>query len=293
MLPVDLKLATADYSFPLLEWEHTLSVARDMGLQGIDISLFENRSHLQPLEILSAPSRSAARVCAALQHNGLELADVFGIPGTRFEQNSPNDPDETKRKKSAEYFYRILEFAVRCNARHLTLLPGVHFPEESQEDSLKRAADELEWRAQAAGKVGVRFAIEPHFGSVVPTPAQAQRLLELAPTLSLTLDPSHFTYQGIPDDDIMPLVVRTSHFHARCARQGKLQAPLEKNTIDFVSYLSALERQGYSGWIALEYVWIDWEHCNEVDNLSETVLLRNLFRAANARTKTVTSKGER
>ena len=27
--------------------------------------------------------------------------------------------------------------------------------------------------------------------------------------------------------------------------------------------------------IGIEYVWIDWEHCNECDNLSETILFRD------------------
>jgi hypothetical protein len=31
----------------------------------------------------------------------------------------------------------------------------------------------------------------------------------------------------------------------------------------------------------MEYGWIDWEHCNEVYNLSETVLLRDFFRSQN------------
>ncbi len=36
---------------------------------------------------------------------------------------------------------------------------------------------------------------------------------------------------------------------------------------------------GYRGYVGIEYVWIDWEHCNEVDNLSETILLRDFLRA--------------
>ena len=31
------------------------------------------------------------------------------------------------------------------------------------------------------------------------------------------------------------------------------------------------------GYVGIEYVWIDWEHCNEVDNLSETILWRDFF----------------
>ena len=36
---------------------------------------------------------------------------------------------------------------------------------------------------------------------------------------------------------------------------------------------------GYRGYLGIEYVWIDWEHCNEVDNLSETIRLRDFLRA--------------
>ena len=66
----------------------------------------------------------------------------------------------------------------------------------------------------------------------------------------------------------------------RGAREGRLQAPLRENCIDFKKYVHSLNRHEYSGWIAVEYTWIEWERCNEVDNLSETILLKNLLRAA-------------
>jgi len=36
-----------------------------------------------------------------------------------------------------------------------------------------------------------------------------------------------------------------------------------------------MQESGYKGWVGIEYVWIDWEHCNECDNLSETILFRD------------------
>lgn len=45
------------------------------------------------------------------------------------------------------------------------------------------------------------------------------------------------------------MVEHASHFHARGSRFG------------------------------IEYVCIDWEHCNECYNLSETILFRNFFRS--------------
>lgn len=275
---MELKLAVADYSFPLLEWEKSLTLAREIGMEGVDIGLFAGGSHLRPDKILENPERSAAEVSSVVQAHGLRVADVFGIPGMGFDQSAVNDPDESSRRKSAEYFHRILEFAVRCGASHLTLLPGVHFPQEQKEDSLKRAGAELEWRAQAAERAGIRCSIEAHLGSIVPTPEEALQLLELAPALTLTLDPSHFIRQGISDERVLPLVSRTSHVHARCAREGRLQAPLRENSIDFKKYLDSLSRHEYSGWITVEYTWQEWERCNEVDIVSETILLRNLLR---------------
>jgi sugar phosphate isomerase/epimerase len=216
---MELKLAVADYSFPLLEWEKSLNLAHEVGMDGVDLGLFAGGSHLRPNKVLENPETSAAEVSAVVRARGLQVADVFGIPAASFDQMAVNDPDESSRHKSAEYFHRILEFAVRCGASHFTLLPGVHFPQEQKGDSLKRAAAELEWRAQAAERAGVRMAIEPHLGSIVPTPEEALHLLELAPTLTLTLDPSHFIRQGISEERVLTLVSRTSHFHARCARE--------------------------------------------------------------------------
>ena len=128
--------------------------------------------------------------------------------------------------------------------------------------------------------MGIVVGIEPHIGSIVSTPALARRLLDLVPGLTLTLDYAHFTLQGIPDDEIEPLLAFASHFHARGACEGKLQASLKENTIDFPRVLRAMKRTGYKGFVVLEYVWTEWMRCNEVDNLSETILLRDQLLAA-------------
>jgi hypothetical protein len=40
-----------------------------------------------------------------------------------------------------------------------------------------------------------------------------------------------------------------------------------------------MQAVGCRGYLGIEYVWIDWEHCNEVDNLSETIRFRGFFRS--------------
>jgi sugar phosphate isomerase/epimerase len=277
-----MRLSTCDFTFPKLPWEQTIRLGRDIGAEAIDISLFKDRSHLDPNKVLANPAGWAARVTSELRANAVGISDVFGQAGAGAEENALNDPEDSVRRRASEFFHRILEFALRCNSSHLTLLPGVHFQQEAHEDSLKRSAEELAWRGEVARSAGVTLSIEPHIGSVSSTPTLAARLLEISPGLTLTLDYCHFACQGIPDDEVEPLIAHASHFHARCACKGKLQAAMKENVIDYPRILRKMKQNGYKGFIALEYVWIEWMRCNEVDNISETVLLRDLLRSADA-----------
>ena len=60
--------------------------------------------------------------------------------------------------------------------------------------------------------------------------------------------------------------------------------------IDYARVLGACRKVKYPGYIGIEYVWIDWEHCNEVDNLSETILLRDFFRSHNGKPRQIVAK---
>ena len=58
-----------------------------------------------------------------------------------------------------------------------------------------------------------------------------------------------------------------------------MQECFARNTIDYGRIVDVMGQTGYRGWLGIEYVWIDWEHCNECDNLSETILFRDFFRS--------------
>jgi sugar phosphate isomerase/epimerase len=276
---MQIKLATADYSFPLLKWEQALRLAQDLGFTGIDVSLFAGRSQLRPEEILAHPKQSGVQVLNSVRRYGLNVADVFAIPGTTFEELCPNHPDPTVRRGSREHFKTLLEFAIACGSRHLSILPGIVFPQESFETSLARCAEELSWRCEKAKDAGLKFSVEAHIGSIIDKPHLAAKLLSAAPHLTLTLDPAHFIAQGIAQAELDSLIARASHVHARCTCHDRLQASMKQNTLDFADLVRKLAACNYSGWYAVEYVWIDWEHCNEVDNVSETILLRELLQS--------------
>jgi len=271
-----LRLACADFTFPLLPQKQAFKLIALLGFQGVDIGLFEGRSQLQPGHVIPHLAASAKALMTQLADNGLELADIF-FQAPTFQTMAVNHPDPQEQIKGRDLFLHMLEFTQLCKARHMTGLPGATWDDEPYDTSLRRCAEELAWRVEQAKQVGVVYSIEPHLGSVVPTPAQTLQLLQLAPELTLTLDYTHFTYQGIADDEVEPLVKHASHFHARGARQARLQAPIDKNVIDYPRIIRAMKATDYPGYVGVEYVWQDWEHCNEVDNVSETILMRDLI----------------
>jgi sugar phosphate isomerase/epimerase len=273
------KLACADFTFPLLPHDKVLQLIAMLGLDGVDIGLFEERSHLWPSREFENVENSARRLRSALEANGLAPADIFLQMAPDFTPFAINHPEPERRARARDWFAKTLDYAAAAGAGHVTTLPGVYFEQEPQEDSWKRSAEELRWRVDKAKRYGIVFAVEAHVGSIAPDPKLAAALVEQVPGLTLTLDYTHFTRLGISDAEVEPLVRYASHFHLRGACRGRLQAPLKQNSIDYRRVLEAMDRAGYSGWLGIEYVWIDWEHCNECDNLSETILLRDFLRA--------------
>jgi sugar phosphate isomerase/epimerase len=280
-----LKLSCTDFSFPLLEHDRALAMIAVLGLRGVDIGLFEGHGHLKPSSELVKPARSGAALKRRLAAHGVAAADIFLQIHAGFADYAVNHPEVKRRAFAREQFRRALEYAQAAGADHVTILPGVKFENESRAESFSRSAAELAWRASEAQSARLQLAVEPHVGSLLDTPERALALVGRVPGLGLTLDYAHFTRAGIADARIEPLTRFATHLHARGARRRRLQSPLKENTIDFPRALAALEKNSFAGWIALEYVWIDWEHCNEVDVISESVQLRQLLEMAAAKIK--------
>jgi sugar phosphate isomerase/epimerase len=272
-----MKLACADFAFPLLPHDHVLDLISILNFDGVDIGLFEGRSHLWPSRAFVSPSKSGKQLGRRLSERGLRCADVFLQIAPSFSPYAINHPEARRRRRARDWFLRSLDYAAAAGAKHVTTLPGVLFAGENAADSWRRCCNELAWRVEEARRHRIVFSIEAHVGSIVPKPQAALRLVKDVPGLTLTLDYTHFTRAGLPDSAIEPLVGHASHFHARGACKGRLQTSFPRNTIDYARVLRAMHKTNYRGYVGVEYVWIDWEHCNEVDNLSETIQLRDFL----------------
>ena len=273
------KLACADFTYPLLTHESSLQLISMMGFEGVDIGLFEERSHLWPSREFENIEASAQQLKRKVNDCGMQVADVFLQMAEDFVPYAINHPEDDRRQKARDWFRKTLEYASACGCKHVTALPGVHFESESIDDSFARSVDELVWRVEQAEASDIIFGIEAHVGSIVSDPKSAEKLVKAVPGLTLTLDYTHFTRLGMADAEVEPLVKYASHFHVRGAREGRLQERFAASVIDYKQVYETMLATGYSGWIGIEYVWIDWEHCNECDNVSETILYRDYFRS--------------
>ncbi len=270
----NIRLSCADFTFPLLSHDRSLDLIRDLGFEGVDIGFFEGRSHIQPSSSFENLKASAAALKELCSERNLKLADLFLIPCNEMSVLTVNHPDAAERQKSRDIFERSLEFAVECGAEHFSILPGVPWEVEELSASLDRAISELAWRAGLCTQAGLPLSCEAHLGSVVASPSDAVKLFESVPDLGLVLDCAHFIVPGYSQDEIEKLIPHTVHVHARGACKDQIQVVAAENTIDFERLVEALKGRDYSGWICSEYVWMQTWNCDRVDNLSETILMR-------------------
>ena len=274
-----MKLACADFTWPLLPHEDVLRLIRVLDIDGLDLGLFAQRSHIRP-EVVRADVPMWAGVLRERIHRAeLELADVFVQNALDFETMAPNNPDPREREAGMALFLDMLELANRLEAPGMTILPGARFGDEPWEAAIKRAAEGLKARVDAAAHRGVQVSVEGHYGSCVDTPEKLARLLDLTPGLRLTLDYTHYAFVGIPDAEVEPLIPYARHFQARSACEGKLQARFSESAIDYARVIKRLQETGYPGYFSIEYVWTDWQNLNQTDNVSETILMRDFVRA--------------
>lgn len=268
----------AQFTFPLLSPEKAFDLIALLDFEGVDLALFEGRSHHQPSAILQAPEAQGESLRSELGRRRLRPADVFLQTGPRPAVKAVNAPDPSVRADNRKTVEGIIVFARALGATHITGLPGVCHQGGDEASDWARAVEETHWRVDACREAGITYAVEPHMGSILADPETVGRFLEAVPGLTLTLDYGHFICQGMPNERIHPLLPRASHFHARGATAGALQCPVSENTVDYPAVLERLSAAGYRGWICLEYVWNQSNGCNRTDNLSETLLLRDALR---------------
>lgn len=269
------KFSCADFTFPVLERLIALKLVKLLGFEHVDIGLFARSTHFSPLNLLATPRSYTAQVQQDLDTADLRVSDVFLQIGADPSVDAANDPDPAVRLRNCDIFKSALEFCVALGSKHLTGLPGVYHSDISPDQDLGIASEVAKWRVSECANADVVYAVEPHIGSICTNVESTHKFLAATEGLTLTLDYGHFIMAGESSAHVHSLLSSASHIHVRGGARERLQTSVAENTIDFSAMLNVLQQLKYDGFLALEYVWIDWNDCNRTDNVSETVLLRN------------------
>lgn len=269
-----MHISCSDYTFPLLPRAKRLAMLELLGFRLVDLGLFDRNTGLRPAQLAADPKGFTRQLKSELRHTRLRVSDVFLQIGPEPSIAAANDPDPRVRTRNRKMFQLALELCSALDCAHLTGLPGVRHPDVPEAEDLALAREVAAWRQHAAAEAGVKYAIEPHIGSICSDVASTRAFVESVPGLTLTLDYGHFVMAGTPCNQIHPLLSFASNFHARGGAPGQLQATVAESTIDFEGIVRRLRERKYRGGVAVEYVWTEWGQCNRADNVSETILLR-------------------
>ncbi|MGB8479823.1 MAG: TIM barrel protein [Acidobacteriaceae bacterium] len=269
-----LKFSCADYTFPLLSLLQRLSLIQLLGFQYVDLGLFARSSQMSPERLLAMPSDFTKHLKHDLDKNGLSVSDIFLQIGETPADFAVNDPSSLVRERNRTVFHYALDLCANLGCRHLSGLPGVRHPEIEKTRDDDCAVAETAWRMEMSSLAGLQYSIEPHIGSICPDVDSTLTFLKAVPRLTLTLDYGHFIAAGQLLETVHSLVPFASHVHVRGGAESHLQTSVKENQIDFEGILERLANRSYRGFLALEYVWTDWQGCNRTDNVSETLLLR-------------------
>src|SRR5437879_3293205 len=97
-----LPLACADFTFPLLTHNRVLDLIALLDFDGVDIGLFEGRSHLWPSREFKQPTRAGSSLGRKLKERSLRCADVFLQMAPDFVPYAINHPEAARRRRARD-----------------------------------------------------------------------------------------------------------------------------------------------------------------------------------------------
>jgi sugar phosphate isomerase/epimerase len=266
-----MRLSVASWSFPSCTLEEATSIAKALGIGALDVGLFY-RSALDKSEILADPRAAAERVKAL----GLPIPNYYHLFGGTLEERNlalRSTVDVNCRDLDA-----ALTFADAAGIASVFVLPGIVNPGQSRADAAKAATESLRAMSEVARGHRAKLCFEPHVHSWTESPDLARRLAEET-GVGLALDYAHFLCLGYRQEEIDPLAPLAVHVHLRQTRIGALQSKFAQGAINFPAMFGVLRDAGYQGWMAIEFVHQDYMNTLTEDVLSETIAMRDCFRA--------------
>ena len=239
--------------------ETCLAEARQAGYAGIELG--------------NKFPRRADRLKPILERHGLSL--ISGWYGARLLERGAGDEIATMADHLSlleAMGCRVMVFAETSNAVHGNQSrPAIHRPVLA-DDQWDRFAERLNVVADHMANRGVSLAFHHHMGTVIETPDEIDRLMDITgKSVGLLLDTGHAAYAGADPASVAARHAgRIVHIHCKDVRPavladvcagdasfldavvaGVFTVPGD-GAVDFPAVLAALAADGYDGWLVVE-----------------------------------------
>lgn len=246
-----------------LDFHQSIVKAAELGADGVQIYAVEGP--VSPENMNAAARKEASRY---VKDHGLEISAICGDLGWGGFAFADRNPEKIARTK------QIVDLALDMDCRIITTHIGVvpHNPAHPRFEVIAKALTEL--GAYAADK-GARFAIETG-----PELAEdLRRMIDFvaSPGIGVNLDPANLvmSVKGDPVKSVETLAPYIVHTHAKDGIFKKwcdpdvgygmveapedynewdycLETPLGEGQVDFDTYIPALKKAGYDGYLTIE-----------------------------------------
>jgi sugar phosphate isomerase/epimerase len=215
------------------------------------------------LEMTVVPrwSTDAAKLDAAERRRIRKLYDDHRIALCALSGNTPvlpQDPSDVASNLARFRSYLDLAAELQHAGERLTVSTTSGGAEEDWERVKNVLVERFGALAAHAERAGVAVAVETHVGQALALPEQVLWILQQvnSPALTVLFDISHFNIRGIDIDEVVAqLAPHSLHTHVKDERgvapDHDFLIPGE-GEMDYVRYLKAMARAGYSGYVTTE-----------------------------------------
>ena len=244
-----MKLGYSTWGMPKVRIDEAIECIKGLGFDGFELTVIPGYT----TELDRLDDREVARIKQLIIEHDLELTAISA-------HHSILEEDPRILRKNMDQLRKAVDLA-------LELKPGVVPPvintcsggnetkwDQDKDILLDRTREIVDY----ASTKGVIIAMEPHVFMALDTPNKVLWLLEKigSPHFKINFDISHFDVLGMSIEETIPLLApHSAHTHVK-DQKGRLPdheflIPGE-GEFDYVSYLKAMQRAGYDGFITVE-----------------------------------------
>ncbi|MBT3375042.1 MAG: sugar phosphate isomerase/epimerase [Lentisphaerae bacterium] len=244
-----MKYAFMSFSCPELSLRDMLTLARDLGYDGVEPRVAAKHAHGIETDA-SASERSAARDLAA------EIGTPFCCVAT-----SCRYADPATTQENVDETLRSIDLAADIGAPTIRVFGGSIAEDLSREAAVELVAGALQSVAEHAADRGVTVCMETHDAWCDPCHVACVMTHVGHPAVAVNWDIMHPIRRGnsTMSEAFASLKdwVRHVHFHDGTSQASLSLVPIGTGDIDHQTAVELLARMGYDGFLSGE--WINWE----------------------------------